>query len=279
MFVCASVAIEKLRMTWYNTSIMKHGRQEEMIELLRRGDVLGSEETARRFGVTSATIRRDFAKLTAAGEACRFHGGIRAVEERRDPALPFAMRREWHSEVKMRLAEEAVRQLPRQGVLFVDGGTTTACLGHFLKDSELRIVTNSIAFFDCCRQLGEHAPLQLLTGGVYNHKSGILLGPEAERSISHFHADVAVISGSALDESSLYDNREDAAQLQRCMIENSDRLIVVADSSKLGSRAMCRSVDSGRISLLVTNFDPEKHALIAELRRRGVSVLVIPRST
>ena len=60
------------------------------------------------------------------------------------------------------------------------------------------------------------------------------------------------------------------------MGENADRLFVMVDSSKLGCQAMCRSVDSGRISLLVTDFSPEKHPVVAALRRRGVRVLVVP---
>ncbi len=255
---------------------MKRERMEQLIELLRRGEILRSDEAARRFGVSAATIRRDFEALAAANEACRFHGGIRAAELRGDPALPIAMRRGWHGEIKLRLAGCAAAELPAEGLLFIDGGTTTACLGRFLTGPNLRIVTNSLTLLDCCMERPDAAPALLLTGGVYNHKSRILLGPEAERTISHFHADAAVISGSALDECCLYDNREDAAQLQRRMVENADRLIVIADSSKLGCRAMCRSVESGRISLLVTDFAPEKHPVVAELRRRGVRVLVAP---
>ena len=70
-------------------------------------------------------------------------------------------------------------------------------------------------------------------------------------------------------------NREDAAELQRKMVENSDRLIVVADSAKLGGKALCRSVDAGRISLLITDFEPRKHPVVAALRKRGVRVLVL----
>ena len=255
---------------------MKRERIVRMLALLRRGEVLRSDETARRFGVSVATIRRDFEELTAAREVCRFHGGVRAAESAEDPALPISMRRGWRGAVKLRLAEQMAAELPHEGVLFIDGGTTTACLGRFLAGRKLRIVTNSLALLESCRELGEEAPALLLTGGVYNRNSGILLGPEAERTVSHFHASVAVISGTALDENSLYDNREDAAQLQRRMVENADRLFVMEDSSKLGCQAMCRSVDSSRISLLVTDFSPEKHPVVAALRRSGVRVLVVP---
>ena len=47
-------------------------------------------------------------------------------------------------------------------------------------------------------------------------------------------------------------------------------------SGRGGMACVCRSVDSGRISLLVTDFSPEKHPVVAALRRRGVRVLVVP---
>lgn len=254
---------------------MKRDRIQRMIRLLRRGEILNSVETARCFGVSEATIRRDFELLATSGEACRFHGGIRAADFRGDPALPIGLRQGWRREVKCKLAEAVAAELPQRGCVFIDGGTTTAQLGHFLARPELRIITNSLALLWSCTGSGEPMPLLQLTGGVYNRKSEILTGAEAVRTIEHFHADAAVISGTALDADFLYDNREDAAELQRKMVENSDRLIVVADSAKLGGKALCRSVDAGRISLLITDFEPRKHPVVAALRKRGVRVLVL----
>ncbi len=255
---------------------MKRDRLEQLIELLRSGKALYSEDMARHLQVSPATIRRDFEFLTSTGEARRFHGGIRAMEEQVDPAVPSILRGRWHSKIKMRLAEYVAKELPRVGTCFVSGGTTTACLGNFLRGSNLRIVTNSLALLDSCMEHPSTAPTVQLTGGIYNHKSRILIGVESERTIEHFHADVAVISPSAIDEFSLYDYREDMAQLQRRMVDNATRLVVMVDSSKLGEQEMCRSVDASRISLLITNFDPDKHAVIVALRARGIQVAVIP---
>ena len=161
--------------------------------------------------------------------------------------------------------------------IFVDGGSTTAHLAMFLKSSKLRIITNSLAlnalFMEKFPLSG--GPVLLLTGGVVDRKSAILLGPEAERCIGNFCAECAVISGTALDGEFLYDNQDAAAALQRAMIANAKRTIVVADSSKLGKSAMCRSERTEKISLVVTDFNPETHDTVAELRRRGVDVIVV----
>ncbi len=110
----------------------------------------------------------------------------------------------------------------------------------------------------------------ILTGGRVNRKSAILLGPEAESSLDHFHADAAVISGSALDDRFLYDNMEEAAAIQRKMIANSDRVIVIADASKFGQTAPSAVVPVEKLSLIVTNFISENYRIVQELKRKGI---------
>lgn len=106
--------------------------------------------------------------------------------------------------------------------------------------------------------------------GRVNRKSAILLGPEAESSLDHFHADAAVISGSALDGRFLYDNMEEAAAIQRKMIANSDRVIVIADASKFGQTAPSAVVPVEKLSLIVTNFISENYRIVQELKRKGI---------
>ena len=114
-----------------------------------------------------------------------------------------------------------------------------------------------------------------LTGGRYNHTSGILLGPEAVDAIRAHHADMAVISGTALDADWLYDNREDAAAVQRAMVENAAKLLVIADSSKIGNQAFCKSFPTEKISVLITNGSKESGSVIAELKRRKIRIVTI----
>ena len=87
-----------------------------------------------------------------------------------------------------------------------------------LRDSSLRIITNSLAFNDVLSNgtTAESGPEVILTGGRVNRKSAILLGPEAESSLDHFHADAAVISGSALDDRFLYDKLRPRHRHCRC---------------------------------------------------------------
>ena len=68
----------------------------------------------------------------------------------------------------------------------------------------------------------------------------------------------------------IYDNMEEAAFLQRKMIENSDRLIIVADASKFGRRAPSRIVPAEKLSLVVTNFVSDNYQVVQQMIAKGV---------
>lgn len=248
-----------------------------ILELLARHGKLTAREAEAALALSAPTIRREFKRLAEAGTVRRVHGRIEQLAPERGSSLPLALRRQWFTVVKERLARRAAQELPESGAIFVDGGSTTAHLAMFLASPKLRIITNSLAlnalFMEKFPLSG--GPEVMLTGGVVDRKSAILLGPEAERTVENFCAECAVISGTALDGEYLYDNQDTAAALQRTMIANARRTIVVADSSKLGRTAMCRSEHAEKISVLITDFSPDAHETVAELKKRGVRVIVV----
>jgi DeoR family transcriptional regulator of aga operon len=257
---------------------MKHAEKSRIIlELLEKRGKLSAAEAAEKLHLSAPTIRREFKRLADSGAVCRVHGRIEALTMEQETSLPLALRRQWFTAVKERLARRVAEELPHEGAIFVDGGSTTAPLAMFLDSPKLRIITNSLAlnalFMEKFPLSG--GPELLLTGGIVDRKSAILLGPEAERTIAGFCAECAVISGTALDGEYLYDNQDAAAALQRRMIANAKRTIVVTDSSKLGKTAMCRSEQVEKISLVVTDFNPDAHETVAELKRRGVKVILV----
>ena len=63
---------------------------------------------------------------------------------------------------------------------------------------------------------------------------------------------------------------EEAAAIQRKMIANSDRVIVIADASKFGQTAPSAVVPVEKLSLIVTNFISENYRIVQELKRKGI---------
>ena len=252
---------------------MKQETDRTVWELLGAEHTLSARDASERLGVSGASIRRCFKRLSDLGEVRRVHGGIEEVNRGMDPAYPFFLRMHWFTHEKEALARRTAELLGDCRSVFIDGGTTTAHLGMILRDPSLRIITNSLALNDILtRNLGtEKGPEVILTGGSVNRKSAILIGPEAAETIGRFHADAAVISASAIDENGLYDNMEHAAFLQRRMIANADRVLIVADASKFGKQAPSRVVPLEKISLVVTNFTSANYHVVQRMKEKGVA--------
>lgn len=252
--------------------IMKKKRLQQLMDLLQERQNLDCFEAAEYLGVSLPTIRRDFAWLADKGMARRFHGGIAVLDGNDNSVFPIALRHTLDMNQKREIAALVAKEIPESGALFIDGGTTTACLAPFLSKPNLHVITNSLTLLHCVEEMSApHAHLTM-TGGDYHRPTGNLLGLEAVRTISHYHVDLSIISCTALDENYLYDDPEASSAIQRAMFENSERVIVMADACKLGKHALYKSLPIEKIQALFTNYTPDKAEIIESIRKKGVDV-------
>ena len=101
-------------------------RQQEIVGLARRNGRVDVAELAEHFGVTPETIRRDLTTLERHGALRRVHGGAIPVERGFEPAL--AARDGVITAEKERIAKAALAEVPGEGAILLDAGTTTARL-------------------------------------------------------------------------------------------------------------------------------------------------------
>src|SRR5258705_11985514 len=118
-------------------------RQQEILRLARAQGRVDVTALADGFNVTAETIRRDLTTLERAGVLRRVHGGAIPVERIGfEPAL--ATRDAVLIEEKERIAKLALGEVPDEGAIILDAGTTTAPLAQLLpSDPELTVVVNS----------------------------------------------------------------------------------------------------------------------------------------
>ena len=182
----------------------------------------------------------------------------------REQPLPLQLREQWYIEEKRRLAERAFEQIEKLSSLFIDGGSTTAQLGMLLHAPDQTIVTNSLTLCNTLsmRFPGGGGPRVFLIGGRFYPESGLVLGPNAERNVSRYHADAAILSVRGVDEAALYNNNEMIAGIGRAMISNADQTIVLADHSKIGISGMHRVCPLDAVKLLITSRTKENAAVL-----------------
>ncbi|MER5626875.1 DeoR/GlpR family DNA-binding transcription regulator, partial [Streptosporangium sp. NPDC002544] len=120
--------------------------EERQQEILRRARTIGRVDVvtlSEEFAVTTETIRRDLTALERAGVLRRVHGGAIPVERLGfEPEL--AARDEVMTAEKERIAKAALAELPQDGAIVIDAGTTTGRLVQALPvDRELTVIVNS----------------------------------------------------------------------------------------------------------------------------------------
>jgi DeoR family transcriptional regulator of aga operon len=226
----------------------------------------GSVEVAElcdRLGVSAATVRRDLQLLADQRFLTRTHGG--AVAQGVLYELPLRYKAARHQEQKSRIAGEAAARVHDGAAIGLTGGTTTTEVARRLVDRQLTVVTNAL---NIASELAIRPNVKLVvTGGFARPESYELVGPLAEQSLAALYLDLVFIGVDGISAvHGLTTHHEVEAHTNRALIERAHRVIVVADSSKIGAVAFARICELSRIDELITDVeaDPDVLRTIAE---------------
>jgi len=220
-------------------------------ERLEHDGSISIYEAAAVLGVSEMTIRRDLAELEERGTARRVRGGAKAVGPQ-----PFAERRATGARAKGRIAAKLATLIPTTGAVTFDASSTVVRFAAGLRDArDLSVLTNGPDTFDALRDRAGVTPL--LTGGRLEPRTGSLVGPLACWTVAQFAVQYFVTSAAALDPlAGALEASIEEADVKRAMATSAEHVVLAADSSKLGRRALAVGLEWDRVDLLVTELDP-----------------------
>lgn len=253
-------------------------RRARIIEMLRRDGMASLKDMTDALDVSLSTLRRDVDYLCESGHLERTHGGAVLNVNRHgsfEPAREIATALE--SSAKRAIGQRAANLIkPGQTVIF-DSGTTTAAAAQFARDRGIAFTafTNDLAI---ATLLSANPAIQVfVAGGSVRSGSTTLLGSGALQSIQRLHADIAFIGTHAMTATELSDTSIDLAEIKRAFLMAADHVVLLADSSKIFSRAFCTFGNISHIGLLVTDarISPEAEA---DLRGRGLALDIVPEA-
>jgi DeoR family transcriptional regulator of aga operon len=143
------------------------------------------------------------------------------------------------------------------------GGTTATEVARALADRQkLTIVTNAL---NIASELAVRPGIKLITtGGVARSQSYELSGPIAEASLTGLNLNVAFIGVDGIDaQAGCTTHHEVEAHTNAVMIKCARRVVVVADSSKIGKVAFARICEVDAVSELITDAAADADAVRA----------------
>jgi DeoR/GlpR family transcriptional regulator of sugar metabolism len=230
-------------------------------------------ELAGELGVSEMTIRRDITRLERDGFLRRTYGGATA-HITRSMELLFNARALENAPAKRIIGMYAAETLAPDRTLFIGIGSTAEQFAMFLPAREnLTVVTGSLPVASL---LGTRKGRVVVFGGSVLTDELACVGPVAAATVRRYHADLAVIGAAGLSaRHGITELNDEAAEIQRLIIEHSDRLVVVADGSKLGETAMASVAPANRIATLITD-DAAPAQELVELEALGVEIVQVP---
>jgi len=247
-------------------------RRAELLRRLSAEGYISSAEVATELGVSDMTIRRDLHQLERDGLARRVAGGA-SIPSGADEALPFEQRDLAGASQKRAIASRAAESITG-ATLALDAGTTVAAFASLVAPGTT-VITHSVPVFSLLAARGD---VELIsTGGSYQRDTRSFAGAIAEASLEHLSADVAVLSATAIDERGVYCANANDVPMKRALAAIATRVVVLADSSKIDSRAPIRLAPLSRIDAIITD-DGVTTKQLRMLRGSGVEVLVAARA-
>jgi DeoR family fructose operon transcriptional repressor len=249
-------------------------RQHAIASLVADRGRVSVTAVAEQFGVTTETVRRDLAVLERAGALRRVHGGAVPAGALTLVETGLGERHDTRTEAKRKIAAAALDLLPgMDGSLVLDGGSTTAALAEALPpERRLYIATNSVPIAHRLAMLPAVA-LHVL-GGRVRGITQTAVGDSTVRALADLRADVVFLGTNGISTAHGFSTPDEAeAATKRAMVRAAQRVVVLADSSKLGREHLVRFAALDEVDALVTDGDADPEA-IAELEAAGLEVVL-----
>ncbi|MGH2750915.1 MAG: DeoR/GlpR family DNA-binding transcription regulator [Actinomycetota bacterium] len=248
-----------------------HERQQRIVEEARNAGRVEVTGLASLLKVTTETIRRDLTSLERQGVLRRVHGGAIPIDRLGfEPGL--AARNTVLTAEKERIAKAALDELPDEGAILLDAGSTTARLADVLPtDRELTVVTNGLPI---AMQLSSRPNLTLLfLGGRVRGRTLAAVDVWAMRALEETFLDVAFIGTNGISvERGLTTPDPTEAAVKRAMIGAARRAVVLADHTKFGNDHLMRFGSLADVDMLITDTGLDS-TLAAELAAMGPKVV------
>jgi DeoR family fructose operon transcriptional repressor len=226
-------------------------RQQILLQTLRGAGRIDVTDMADRLAVSTETIRKDLTELERQGLLHRVHGGAVAVEDLSfEPAV--AARTEYADE-KRRIARAALGEVPSEGAVLVDAGSTTACLAELMPaDRDLAVFTSALTI---ALTLATRPRLTVHTlGGRVRSRTFAEVDNWAVRALSEIRVDVAFLGTNGLTvDHGLRTPDESEATVKRLMLKAARRRVLLADHSKVGRISLYKYGDLSEIDLLISD--------------------------
>lgn len=258
--------------------MLEKERHQLILDILFEQNFASVRSLCEQLNTSEATVRRDLTKLEEAGRLQRIRGGAEVLEpgpaslRRHLKGSAFLADIERKPSVKRSLAKRAVELCEDGESIIINGGSSTYMMGEFLADRKLNILTNS---FFLARDLIENSENQVtLPGGEIYRKQGIILSAFDNDTIPYYFGSKMFMGTPGIGDFGVMESDPLLIRAEQKLRKQVDKLIILADSSKLGKRSNFIFEPLERVDTLITDTNADDR-YIKLFEQHGIDVILV----
>ena len=260
--------------------MLEKQRQQLILDILVEQQFASVRSLSTQLEASEATIRRDITKMAASGQLNKIRGGAEVIAEnlgqaQRTPVKGsvFLADKERHASNKSLIAARAVELCEDDEAIIINGGSSTYMMGEYLIQRQLSILTNS---FVLAQYLCENSINQVtVPGGEIYRKQGIILSSFENDTIQHYHGTKMFMGTPGISGQGVTESDPLLIRAEQKLKKQSDKLIVLADSSKLGKRSNFIFCPLSDVDVLITDSNADAD-IVHQFEAQGVEVITVP---
>ncbi|MEO8109360.1 MAG: DeoR/GlpR family DNA-binding transcription regulator [Ginsengibacter sp.] len=247
-------------------------RHQFILNKLKQTGNLNVLNLNQELNVSLVTIRKDLKLLEEKGLLFRTHGG--ATQRN-----PYIIDRPVNEKEKLQAAEKAgigmvaASLIEANDSIIIASGTTVLSLAKSIKGKEsLTVITSAL---NVALELMQHPNIEVLQlGGILRKSSSSVTGPYAQSILADFSCTKLFLGVDGIDlEFGLTTTNAMEAHLNRQMIEASQKVIVLSDSTKFGKRGFGKICGLEHVDRIITDNGISAH-FVQQLENLGIQVTI-----
>jgi len=248
-------------------------RRNKMVDYINEKGKVSTKELGDLFHSSTVTIRNDINQLDEMGLIVKVHGGALACYNFINREIPASIKYQKDTGKKQIIGKLGATLLNDNEIVILDSGSSVLEVAKAVSAKNVTIITNDIKTAYC---LADNSNVKLIVvGGTREPNLYTLTGMETLRMYEIFHVDKLFLGCDALDFKEGVTNRSlDEVAIKKAMIAAAEKVIAIADSSKLDKRVFASVCGLSEIDTIVTDAIGAEDLEVA--RQLGIEVLTPP---
>lgn len=253
----------------------KH-RQQLIKDILDQQQFASVRDLTEKLNASEATIRRDITKMSKRGDIIKIRGGAESINgeprKKHISSSAFIVDKDVRAETKKLIAKRAVELCENGDSIIINGGSSTYMMGEYLATLQLNVLTNS---FVLANEIMENSDNQVtLPGGELYREQGIILSSYENDSTEYYHGKMMFMGTPGIGEFGVMESDPLLIRSEQKLKKQTEKLVILADSSKLGKRSNFIFCPLSEVDILITDSKADK-ALIQYFEENGIEVIVV----